>query len=164
MNYLKTSIGVFLILAASRFIPHPPNFTSLIALSFYIPLVFGVKFIPILIFCFVVSDIFIGFHSTTFFTWGSVLIIGLVTKFFKNNIFLRLIGAVSASLIFFIFTNFGVWVLGSYGYSYEGLITCYIAAIPFYTNTLLSTVIYSVIIETILNFYRSNKKNLILKN
>ena len=164
MHYLKISVGIFLALAASRFIPHPPNFTSLIALSFYIPLVFGVKFIPILIFCFVVSDIFIGFHSTTFFTWGSVLIIGLVTKFFKNNIFLRLIGAVSASLIFFIFTNFGVWVLGSYGYSYEGLITCYIAAIPFYTNTLLSTLVYSAIIEIILYFYKSNKKNFILKH
>ena len=164
MNYLKISVGIFLALAASWFIPHPPNFTSLIALSFYIPLIFGVKFIPILIFCFVVSDFFIGFHSTTFFTWGSVLIIGLITQFFKNNIFLRLIGAVSASLIFFIFTNFGVWVLGSYGYSYDGLITCYIAAIPFYTNTLLSTLIYSVIIETILNFYKSNKKNSILKH
>jgi hypothetical protein len=164
MNYLKISVGIFLALAASRFIPHPPNFTSLIALSFYIPLIFGVKFIPILIFCFVVSDFFIGFHSITFFTWGSVLIIGLITNFFRNNIFLRLIGVVSASLIFFIFSNFGVWVLGSYGYSYEGLITCYIAAIPFYTNTLLSTIIYSVIIETILNFYKSNKKNLILKN
>ena len=164
MYYLKISVGIFLALAASRFIPHPPNFTSLIALSFYIPLVFGVKFIPILIFCFIVSDIFIGFHSTTFFTWGSVLIIGLVTKFFKNNIFLRLIGVVSASLIFFIFTNFGVWVLGSYGYSYEGLITCYIAAIPFYTNTLLSTLVYSAIIETILYFYKSNKKNFILKH
>ena len=139
MKQLTICLGIFLSLALSRFIPHPPNFTSLIALSFYIPLVFGVKFIPILIFCFVVSDIFIGFHSTTFFTWGSVLIIGLITKFFKTNIFFRLIGAVSASLIFFIFTNFGVWVLGSYGYSYEGLITCYIAAIPFYTNTLLST-------------------------
>jgi hypothetical protein len=164
MNYLKISVGIFLAFAASRFIPHPPNFTSLIALSFYIPLIFGVKFIPILIFCFVVSDFFIGFHSITFFTWGSVLIIGLITNFFRNNIFLRLIGVVSASLIFFIFSNFGVWVLGSYGYSYEGLITCYIAAIPFYTNTLLSTIIYSVIIETILNFYKSNKKNLILKN
>ena len=164
MHYLKISVGIFLALAASRFIPHPPNFTSLIALSFYIPLVFGVKFIPILIFCFIVSDIFIGFHSTTFFTWGSVLIIGLVTKFFKNNIFLRLIGVVSASLIFFIFTNFGVWVLGSYGYSYEGLITCYIAAIPFYTNTLLSTLVYSAIIEIILYFYKSNKKNFILKH
>ena len=164
MNYLKISVGIFLTLAASRFIPHPPNFTSLIALSFYIPLIFGLKFIPILIFCFVVTDFFIGFHSITFFTWGSVFIIGLITKFSKYNIFFRLIGAFFASLIFFIFSNFGVWVLGSYGYSYEGLITCYIAAIPFYTNTLLSTLIYSAIIETILHFYKSNKKNLILKH
>ena len=164
MNYLKISVGIFLTLAASRFIPHPPNFTSLIALSFYIPLIFGIKFIPILIFCFVITDFFIGFHNITFFTWGSVLIIGLITKFFKHNIFFRLIGAVSASLIFFIFSNFGVWVLGSYGYSYEGLITCYIAAIPFYTNTLLSTLIYSAIIETILYFLKSNKKNFILKH
>ena len=164
MQYLKISIGIFLALAASRFIPHPPNFTSLLALSFYVPAILGIIYLPALVISFFITDFFIGFHSTTFFTWGSVLIIGLVTKFFRNNIFLRLIGAVSASLIFFIFTNFGVWVLGSYGYSYEGLITCYIAAIPFYTNTLLSTLIYSAIIETILNFYKSNKKNFILRN
>ena len=30
-------IGIFTSLAASRFIPHPPNFTSLLALSFYVP-------------------------------------------------------------------------------------------------------------------------------
>ena len=164
MNYFKVFLGIFVALAVSRFIPHPPNFTSLLALSFYVPALLGTRFIPALLMSFILTDIVIGFHGTTFFTWGSVLIIGLVTKFFRNNIFLRLIGAVSASLIFFIFTNFGVWVLGSYGYSYEGLITCYIAAIPFYTNTLLSTLIYSAIIETILYFYKSNKKNFILKH
>ena len=37
MNYLKISLGIFTLLAASRFIPHPPNFTSLLALSFYVP-------------------------------------------------------------------------------------------------------------------------------
>ena len=41
MNYLKISIGIFLALAASRFIPHPPNFTSLLALSFYVPAFIG---------------------------------------------------------------------------------------------------------------------------
>ena len=49
MNYLKISLGIFIVLAASRFIPHPPNFTSLIALSLYVPLIFGLKFIPVLI-------------------------------------------------------------------------------------------------------------------
>ena len=157
MKYFKISIGIFVVLAASRFIPHPPNFTSLIALSFYIPVIMGLKFIPVLIFCFVVTDYFIGFHSTTFFTWGSILIIGFTSQYFKKNIYVRLLGALSASLVFYLFSNFGVWTLGSYSYTFDGLILCYIAAIPFYTNTLLSTIIYSVIIESIIGFYKKFK-------
>ena len=43
MNYFKISFGIFIALAASRFVPHPPNFTSLMALSFYIPALLGVR-------------------------------------------------------------------------------------------------------------------------
>ena len=46
MNYLKIAFGVLIVLSASRFIPHPPNFTSLVALSFYIPAAFGIRYIP----------------------------------------------------------------------------------------------------------------------
>ena len=53
------SFGIFLILAASRFIPHPPNFTSLIALSFYVPAIMGRKFIIPLIFSFFITDLFV---------------------------------------------------------------------------------------------------------
>ena len=49
MNYLKIAIGVLIALSASRFIPHPPNFTSLLALSFYVPALLGARFIPALI-------------------------------------------------------------------------------------------------------------------
>ena len=49
MTYLKVSLGIFAALAASRFVPHPPNFTSLLALSFYVPALMGVKFLPALI-------------------------------------------------------------------------------------------------------------------
>ena len=34
---LQIFTAIFLSLAASRFIPHPENFTSLLALSFYVP-------------------------------------------------------------------------------------------------------------------------------
>ena len=61
MNYLKISVGIFLALAASRFIPHPPNFTSLLALSFYIPALLGIKFIPALLVSFILTDFIIGF-------------------------------------------------------------------------------------------------------
>ena len=49
MNYLKISLGIFVALAASRFIPHPPNFTSLLALSFYVPAILGIRYLPVLL-------------------------------------------------------------------------------------------------------------------
>ena len=58
MNYLKIAFGVLIILSASRLIPHPPNFTTLIALSFYVPVIFGVKYLIIVLISFFITDIF----------------------------------------------------------------------------------------------------------
>ena len=149
MKYFTITLGIFLALAASRFIPHPPNFTSLIALSFYIPLIFGVRYLPALLLSFLITDLIIGFHNTMIFTWGSVLIIGYVAKYFAENIFTRISGALISATIFFIFTNFGVWALGSYGYTFEGFVLCYTLAIPFFTNSIMSTFIFAGIIESI---------------
>ncbi len=154
MNYLKITLGIFIVLAASRFIPHPPNFTSLIALSFYVPLFLGQRFIPALLICFVITDIFIGFHAIIVFTWGSVIFISLTSYLFQKNIYIRILGAVCGSLVFYIISNFGVWSLGSYGYSFDGLLVCYIAAIPFYSNTLISTILYSALIEAVNAVYK----------
>ena len=161
MNYLKVFLGIFIVLAASRFIPHPPNFTSLLALSFYIPAIFGNRFIPALILSFIITDMFIGFHSVTLFTWGSVVLIGLLSNFFYSNTKSRIFGSLFGALIFFVITNFGVWSLGSYGYTIHGLIACYTLALPFFGNTLISTLIFSVIIEVILMFKYSIKKFLV---
>tara|TARA_A100001388_G_C28701929_1_gene466671 strand:+ start:490 stop:975 length:486 start_codon:yes stop_codon:yes gene_type:complete len=147
MNYLKVSLCVLALLCASRFIPHPPNFTSLIALSFYIPLLFGVKFIPVVVLSLIFTDIFLGFHSIILFTWGSVILIGLISKKFSKSPIIRLLGATSGATIFFITSNFGVWLSGSYGYNMSGLIECYIMAIPFFGNTVISTLIFSFVIE-----------------
>jgi branched-subunit amino acid ABC-type transport system permease component len=157
MNYLKISLGIFIALAASRFIPHPPNFTNLIALSFYIPLVFGTNFIPAVLASFIITDFYFGFHQVLFFTWGSIFLIGIISKYFKINIYWRFFGVISSSLIFFIVSNFGMWATGYYGYTFEGFLTTYIMAIPFYTNNLLSTCIYAIIIEIIIKFFEKNK-------
>ena len=147
MNYLKISVSIFCALAASRFIPHPPNFTSLMTLSFYVPALLGVRYLPVLILSFLITDLFIGFHSVTLFTWGSVVIIGLSAKFFLTNKLIRIIGALTGATIFFVITNFGVWSLGSYGYTVEGLLICYTLALPFFGNTLVSTIVFSTIVE-----------------
>ena len=152
MNYLKVSIGIFLVLAASRFIPHPPNFTSLLALSFYIPALLGIRYLPALLLSFAITDFFIGFHGLALFTWGSVIIIGLLSKYFVQSIISRISGALIGSLVFFLITNFGVWFLGTYGYTINGLILCYTLAIPFFSYSLISTFIFSGIIETVYKF------------
>ncbi len=157
-NYLKIFLGILIALSASRFIPHPPNFTSLIALSFYVPVFMGIRYIPAVIGSFLITDLFLGFHNLQLFTWGSVLIIGYLSKYFLKNVKLRLIGVFFGSLIFFILTNFGVFLMGGYGYSIEGLFTCYYLAIPFYTNTIVSTLIFSILIESIYSVFNLNKK------
>ena len=148
-NYIKISLGIFLAFSASRFIPLPHNFTSLLALSFYVPALMGRKFLPTLIFSFVITDFFIGFHGTILFTWGSVLFIGLISKYFTSSILTRIFGSLIGACIFFIITNFGVWSLGSYGYTFEGLLLCYTLAIPFFTYSVISTFIFASVIETI---------------
>ena len=149
MNYLKISIGIFIALAASRFIPHPPNFTSLIALSFYIPAFLGFRYLPVLILSFALTDIFLGFHNVLLFTWGSVIFIAIISKYFKSSILYRILGASTGAVCFYLITNFGVWSMGSYGYSLSGLILSYTLALPFFGYTLISTLISSAIIETL---------------
>ena len=150
MSYIKISFGIFIALALSRFVPHPPNFTSLMALSFYIPAILGVRYLPALVLSFLITDLFIGFHSVTLFTWGSVIVVGLSAKFFITSKLSRIMGALTGAIIFYSITNFGVWSLGLYGYTIEGLIACYTLALPFLGNTLIATIIFSAIIEVIL--------------
>tara|TARA_E500000178_G_scaffold342362_1_gene387445 strand:+ start:101 stop:592 length:492 start_codon:yes stop_codon:yes gene_type:complete len=158
MKHLSIFLGIFLALAASRFIPHPPNYTNLIALSFYVPAFFGIKFIPLVVLSFFITDLYFGFHSSLFFTWGSVILIGYIPLFFKDSISSRLLGASSGAILFYIVTNFGVWASGSYGYTLEGLVNCYILAIPFFWPMLVSTIAYSLIIELSYKIYTKGFK------
>ena len=147
-------ISLILILAFARLIPHPPNFTPIIAVA----LISGYFFkninlsLLILLVAMLLSDLFIGFYENMIFVYASLLLITFVFhKISKKINFKNLfIYCFAGSLIFFIVSNFGVWVLGSPGVldvAYErnlsGLVECYILAIPFFGNTFLSTLIFA---------------------
>ena len=152
-------VGIFASLAASRFIPHPPNFTSLIALSFYVPVLLGLRFLPFLIISFAITDLVIGYHSGTHWTWGSVLLIGFASQYFTKNLSWRLSGVLSSACIFFLVTNLGVWFSGSlYAFTLGGLISCFTLALPFFGYTVLSTLVFSIIIETVNFYFKNNLK------
>ena len=133
-----------------RIVPHPPNFTPIIALSLYLPILFGFWSIPFILLGFAITDYFIGFHSLLIWTWGSLAVIGLISKF-GESVFTRLLMSFISALIFFMISNFGVWATGSfYEANLQGLIYCYLMAIPFFTNTLFSTILFACLFEILL--------------
>ncbi len=148
------------IIFSFRYLPHPPNFTPVIALVSYCTFFFGVITLPITILAFAISDLLIGFHKYLLFTWGSLIVIGLISPYLKNY-FYRFFGCILAAFLFFLISNFGVWLLTNmYANDIDGLIKCYYLAIPFFGNTLISTIIFSQIFEL---FVLLRKNNYLLK-
>ena len=154
MKQLSVCMSIFIALSLSRFMPHPPNFTSLLALSFYVPVIFGLRYLPALLISFAITDFIIGYHTGTFFTWGSFFLIGLIANRFSKTFVTRLSGAMVGAFIFFTITNFGVWLTGMYGLNLSGLVTSYTLAIPFFAYSIISTILFSLIIEIIYKTYQ----------
>ena len=146
-NYLVVMPLLF-IMIFSRFITVIPNFTPLISLILFIPLVLKEKRLAIILIVItqLFADIFIGFYDTMIFVYGTYMFIVLLA--FKYmiaiNFYKVLSSSVVASIIFYITTNFGVWfAMDLYPPTASGLMACYIAGIPFLKSMTLSTVIFS---------------------
>ena len=147
----KLIITVIIIFAAfTRLIPHPPNFTPIIAIGLFgwaylkdRRLVFLIPLITMLI-----ADAFLGFHGTMIWVYGSLILISIMGILLKNRTTLKncVIATLGGSLLFFLVTNFGVWIMsGFYEKSIAGLFTCYAMALPFFYNSLAGSVVYSAI-------------------
>ena len=114
----------------SRIIPHPPNFSPVTAIALFGALNFSNKkiafIIPLLIL--IISDFFLGFSLINIIVYISfILVVFIGTRIKKITIQNILL----SSLIFFLVSNFGVWVIG-YPMTLDGLLLCYTMAIPFF--------------------------------
>ena len=148
----------------SRIVVHAPNFTPVLALA-----LFGGTYlkgrqgiwVPLALMA--ISDIFLGFHDTMVYTWGSILLISLIGIWLKRN--KNWVNVASASLfssiLFFVVTNFGAY-LSLYPHTLAGLQECYIAAIPFYRSTMVSTVAYSLVLFSAWEFLLARRQNSLL--
>ena len=113
-----------------RLIPHPPNFSPVTAIALFGGLNFSDKriafSIPLVVLF--LSDLILGISMINLFVYtGFLLIVFLGTKI-KSIKFGNII---LSSFIFFLISNFGVWIIG-YPKNIEGLILCYTMAIPFF--------------------------------
>jgi hypothetical protein len=144
MNFI---IAVLLILFAafSRLIPHPANFTPIAAIALFSAVYLNKKYFLIIpVAAMLLSDIFLGFHSTMIWVYGSFAVIALIGLWLKSHKSAGYIFGTTlvSSIIFFVVTNFGVWLSGFYGYSANGLVQCYVMAIPFFKNTAAGDLFY----------------------
>ncbi len=140
-------LSIFLFIFVFRYFPHPPNFTPVLALTLYSSMYFGLRSSSFVIMAFAFSDLFIGFHHLLIFTWGSLALISIIGMFNKS-FFSRLFLLFLSSVIFFVCTNLGVWLFSEfYAKNFDGLLQCYVLAIPFFINTLISTFIFGMLFE-----------------
>lgn len=141
-------LAIFLIVIGilSRFMFHLPNFTPIIAIAMFAGALLPRKqavIVPLALY--VISDFMLGLHGLVLFTWGSMGVIGLISLYNRKHKTVKSVVAVSfiSALFFYIITNFGVWyAYPTYSKTMAGLVECYVAAIPYFRNTLISTFLY----------------------
>ncbi len=152
-------IGLILLAALSRLIPHPPNVSPVEAVALFGGAYFGSRRValwaPLL--AMFVSDLALGLmnggiYAEYFLSAGFLLVYACIALSTVLGFGLR--GRVSASrvigysvlgsVLFFVVTNFGAWLgSGMYPQTGAGLVAAYVAGLPFFQNTLLGTLFYA---------------------
>lgn len=139
-----------LVAAAMRLVPHPPNFSPIAAMALFGAAAFDRKFLAIILplAALLLSDLVIGFHDQMAAVYGSIILVellGLWVLRSSNRSPLRLVAtALSASMIFFLVTNLSVWAFsGMYERTGAGLISCFVAALPFLQNSVAGDLVFT---------------------
>ncbi|MDP3143603.1 MAG: hypothetical protein Q8N14_06715 [Candidatus Omnitrophota bacterium] len=131
-----------------RLVPHLPNVVPVVAIALFAGVYLNKRYAPWLALALMmISDVMLGLHNVALFTYGSVVAIAFLGIWLRNRKTIsRVIGtSLASSLLFFVVTNFGVWLMGWYPRTLEGLINCYTLAIPFFRNMLLGDLAYVAI-------------------
>jgi hypothetical protein len=137
--------------AAARLIPHPPNFAPITAVALFGGAYFSNRRLAFLVSlgALFLSDLVIGFYSQMYVVYGSFILIVCIGMLLRRRRRPRAVATatLASSILFFAVTNFGVWALGSlYSRTVPGLLACYVAAIPFFQNTVLGDAFYTAVL------------------
>src|SRR6266567_261406 len=132
-----------------RVVPHPWNFAPIGAIALFAGAHFERRWLAIAVplVTMFIGDAFIGFHSlmpVIYATYALIAVIGMLLRNHRTSIPAVGGGVLLSSTIFYLITNFAVWAMGTmYAKTFGGLVACYIAAIPFFGNTLASDAIFT---------------------
>ncbi|HWC55415.1 MAG TPA: DUF6580 family putative transport protein [Sphingomicrobium sp.] len=148
---LAALLSAIVAAAALRLVPHPPNFSPIDAIALFSGaylgrrwLAFAAPFAALLL-----SDAVLGFYQGMEFQYVSVALIVILGAIVLLRTSLPRVGAASlaSSILFFAVSNFGTWVVsGMYPHTFAGLASCYVAAVPFFQNTVAGDLFYAALL------------------
>src|SRR5215813_918538 len=151
--WMKTAIAAILVLLAAvlRILPHPWNLTPIGAMALFSGSVFKERWLRFMfpLLALLAGDAVVGFHKLMFVVYLCFVInVAIGIRLGENRKPLRIAGATLLGAVqFFLITNFAVWtVFTTYPKTLAGLATCYVAAIPFFWNTLAGDMIYTALL------------------
>lgn len=151
--------GMILFVALARLLPHPPNFTPVASMALFAGALFLDRRLAVLVplVAMAVSDVGLallfgasyGFHKLLPVVYACIALTVVLGFVLRGRIGVLSVGIASvvSALGFFAVTNFFVWWGSSfYPQTVEGLIACYVAALPFLQNALAGALFYSLIL------------------
>jgi hypothetical protein len=137
--------------AALRLVPHPPNFSPIDAMALFSGAYLGRRVLAFAapLGALLLSDLVLGFYhgqATVYFSVALIVTIGMIAL--QRRSALRIgTAAIASSVLFFVVTNFGMWLSsGFYPRTLAGFEACYVAAIPFFQNTVAGDLFYAVLL------------------
>ena len=141
-------LGSIVAAAAMRLVPHPANFAPLGAMALFSGAYLGRRALAFAapLGALLLSDLILGFYPGMLVQYVSVALVVLLGSGVLGRITALRVGgaAVASSVLFFALTNFGVWLLsGMYPQTLSGLVACYVAAVPFFQNTVAGDLFFS---------------------
>jgi hypothetical protein len=145
---LAVLLSAIVAAAALRLVPHPPNFSPIDAMALFSGAYLGRRGIAFAapLAALLLSDLVLGFYAGMWVQYVTVALVVLIGwGALKRVAVLRVAGAaIASSMLFFLVTNFGTWALsGMYPPTASGLAACYVAAVPFFQNTLAGDLFFS---------------------
>ena len=142
-------LGLILIGAGLRMLPHPDNFTPVTAIALFSGVVLPPSIaltLPLIVM--ISTDLIIGPHPLFWLVWGAFSLVSLLGVWLRGNSKPRTVifGTVAGSVLFFVLTNLGVFLFENmYPHTREGLARCFTMALPFFRNSLLGDLFYSAV-------------------
>jgi hypothetical protein len=148
-----------LLVAASRFLPHPPNVACVGALGLFAGCYLSGRLAWIMpVAALFASDVVghffrvpgMGFYSPVAMAGVYVAVLGSVPIgrwLSRRRGWVGVpAGSLAASTLFFLVSNFGVWLAGWYPMTTGGLLACFTNAIPFFGYTVAGDLLYTTVL------------------